>query len=116
MGITEQDMRIAHEIWQLLKTDLPVVMSWGIDTNSILPVKNGLKFHVQGFIHEGYVIVTLNKAEDLYELQLVPDDNSESKTKITDIYFDQLISIIDENVEKVENYEERIIAEYSLSK
>lgn len=33
---------------------------------------------------------------------------------IEGIYFDQLVTVIDHHVEKVDNYKERVEAEYSL--
>ena len=46
------DLKQAVYIWSILKTQPIIVMSWGVDMNTIKPVKGGLEFHVQGFIHK----------------------------------------------------------------
>ena len=49
------DLKLAGYIWSILKTHPVIVMSWGVDMDTIKPVKDGLEFHVQGFIHTGMV-------------------------------------------------------------
>ena len=79
--------------------------------DTIKPVKGGLEFHVQGFIHTGMVRIILDEGKDLFEVHLIPDSEGE-KNVIEDVYFDMLVSVIDENVEKTDNYEKRISEEY----
>ena len=47
------DLKLAGYIWSILKTQPIIVMSWGVDMDTIKPVKGGLEFHVQGFKHTG---------------------------------------------------------------
>ena len=89
-------------------------MSWGINPASITIVEVGVRFHVQGFIHTGYVQVVLNEGEDLFEVTLISEEGETLKT-IEHIFVDNLICVIDEAVEKCENYQERISQEYQLS-
>lgn len=110
MEITEYDNQVASQIWWLLKSNLPVMLSWGIEPNSIKTVTLGTTFHVQGFKHKGNVTVTLDEGNDLYEVTLVADDTSKPQQKLTDIYVDQLVDILDREIERVDNYEERVIA------
>lgn len=49
------DLKLAGYIWSILKTQPVIVMSWGVDMDTIKPVKGGLEFHVQGFKHTGMV-------------------------------------------------------------
>ena len=41
------DLKLAGYIWSILKTQPVIVMSWGVDMDTIKPVKGGLEFHVQ---------------------------------------------------------------------
>lgn len=109
--LEEYDLNMAKYIWSILRTRPSITMSWGIDPDTIRPIKVGLEFHVQGFIHTGIVRIQLNEGEDLFEVELI-DDNGETTKMLKSIFFDELISTIDENVEKTEDYEKRICEEY----
>ena len=76
-------------------------MSWGVDMDTIKPVKGGLEFHVQGFKHTGMVQIILDEGKDLFEIHLIPDSEGERK-------------IIDENVDKTDDYEKRISDTYDI--
>jgi hypothetical protein len=90
-----------------LKDTTIIVMSWGVDMDTIKPVEGGLEFHVQGFKHTGMVQIVLDEGKDLFEIYLIPDSEGE-KNVIEDVYFDMLVSVIDENVEKTDDYEKKI--------
>lgn len=107
------DLKLAGYIWNILRTRPIIMMSWGIDTNTVRPVKLGLEFHVQEFKHTGMVQVILDEGKDLFEIHLIPDLEGERKI-IEDVYFDMLVSVIDENVEKTDDYEKRISEEYGI--
>ncbi|MBP5424061.1 MAG: hypothetical protein J6Y78_16635 [Paludibacteraceae bacterium] len=102
---------IANYIFSIFRTNPFVVMSWGINPASITIVEVGVKFHVQGFLHTGYVQVVLNEGEDLFEVTLISEEGETLKT-IEHIFVDNLICVIDDAIEKCENYEERISQEY----
>lgn len=104
---------MAGYIWQILKADLPIIMSWGIDPGSVKVIEGGLEFHVQGFKHTGRVQIILNEGTDLFEIHLIPDSKGEEKI-IEDVYVDMLVSVVDEYVEKTEDYEKRISEEYCM--
>ena len=55
------DLKLAGYIWSILKTQPIIVMSWGVDMDTIKPVKGGLEFHVQGFKHTGMVRIILDE-------------------------------------------------------
>ena len=105
---------IAGYILSIFRTNPFVVMSWGINPASITIVEVRVKFHVQGFIHTGYVQVVLNEGEDLFEVTLISEDGETLKT-IEHIFVDNLICVIDDAVEKCENYQERISQEYGIT-
>ena len=107
------DLKLAGYIWSILKTQPVIVMSWGVDMDTIKPVIGGLEFHVQGFKHTGMVQIILDEGKDLFEIHLIPDSEGERKI-IEDVYFDMLVSIIDENVEKTDDYEKRISDTYDI--
>ena len=107
------DLKLAGYIWSILKTQPVIVMSWGVDMDTIKPVKGGLEFHVQRFKHTGMVQIILDEGKDLFEIHLIPDSEGERKI-IEDVYFDMLVSIIDENVEKTDASEKRISDTYDI--
>jgi len=102
---------MANYIYQILKSQLNIVWSWGFSNPRIFP--NGLQFKVQGFIHNGYVKVLYRENSDLFDIFLLNYQMRIIK-RIDGVYFDQLIDIIDEEVEKVDDYENRVKKFYSL--
>jgi len=103
-------MEMAKYIISILKTNIPVIFSWGF--NSPVALENGLRFNVNGFKHKGKVAVLYNEGLDLFNVEILTSGNDVIET-ITDLYFDQLIEIIDYRVEMVVNYNESVRAEYS---
>ena len=102
-----RDLEMARYIWSILKTQLTIIMTWGIDPGSIKVVDLGIQFHVQGFKHTGYVKVALNEGKDLFEISLLSDDG-ECVKFLDEVYLDMLVDTIDQAVEKTEDYEERL--------
>jgi len=109
----DYNLKIAEYIFEIFKSNLPVVWSWGINPGSIQVIDRGVKFHVQGFKHKGYVLVAYNEGEDLFEVSLI-DENDQIVKTTEHIFLGDLISVIDENIEKCENYENRICQEYGI--
>ena len=102
---------MAQYIMSILKTQLMVVWSWGF--NSPTAVKNGLRFKVQGYKFRGVVEVVYNEGSDLFDVSFVK--GSGDTQSIEGVYFDMLVEVIDNHVEKTSDYEKRVKAEYSLS-
>lgn len=98
-------MEMSKYILSLLLSELNTVMSWGFSTP--LGITNGLLFHVQGFKHNGWVFIGYNSGSDLFDIQLYNTNKSKADS-ITDIYAEDLVSVIDERVEKVVNYKEEV--------
>ena len=115
----EHQHRIAAYILELMRYFPITIMSWGVDSESYRLAEDadgncGLSFHVQGFKHKGIVQVLYDEGADTFLYHLLSDTGEILKTR-NDIYLDQLIPTIDEAVEKVENYEQRVRSEYGLS-
>ena len=110
----EYSKEIAGYILSIFRTNPFVVMSWGIDPKTVKTIELGLEFHVQGFKHTGLVRVTLNEGLDLFEVSLI-DENDKIVNTIESIFVDNLICVIDDAVEKCQNYEERISQEYGIN-
>ena len=43
------DLELARYIWSILKSDLPVLMSWGVEIETVKVIKCGIEFKVNGF-------------------------------------------------------------------
>ena len=106
-----RDLEMASYIWSILKTQLTIIMSWGIDLDSIKVVSLGIQFHVQGFKHTGYVKIVLDEGKDLFEISLLAENCEYVKT-LDNVYLDMLVDTIDRAVEKTEDYEMRITELY----
>ena len=102
-----RDLEMARYIWSILKTQLTIIMSLGIDLDRIRVVSLGIQFHVQGLKHTGYVKVVLNEGKDLFEVSLL-SDNGECVKCLDEVYLDMLVDTIDQAVEKTEDYKKRI--------
>lgn len=101
---------MAEYIMQILRSQLMVVFSWGF--NAPTAIANGIRFKVQGFKFKGTVEVVYNEGTDLFEVKLIK--NGKVVETVEDVYLDSLVDVIDYRVEKMDNYKERIEAEYSL--
>lgn len=95
-----------------------VVASWGLRgygcgevvgrDGYVLPC---LVLKVSSLIHTGLVVVALNDSADVYEVQLKDENGHDASEWHTDVYCDQLGSLIDSLVERPvgmtdEDYEE----------
>lgn len=90
---------MSRYIWHILTLDPYIPMSWGIDLESLESDNTSLEFHVQGFVHTGNVRITYIEGADVFQVTLYGEDG-ELKETINDVYNDNLVSVIDEKVEK----------------
>ena len=102
-----RDLEMARYIWSILKAQLTIIMSWGIDLDSIRVISLGIQFHVQGFKHTGYVNVVLNEGKDLFEVSLL-SGNGECVKFLDEVYLVMLVDTIDLAIERTEDYEKCI--------
>lgn len=109
--IMMEDYEMSGYILSILKSNTTVLMSWGFESPVV--IKQGLRFKVNGFKHKGYVEVEYNEGLDLFDLTFYNEDGSVRNT-LEGIYFDELVLIIDEQVEMVDNYKERVNLEYNI--
>lgn len=104
---------MAEYILSILRTQLMVVFSWGFHRPTALPDDGGLAFKVNGFKHKGWVLVKYDEGKDLFDVEL-RDKSLNIVRSIEDVYFDQLIAVIDNAVEHTENYEEQVKGLYNI--
>ena len=90
---------MSRYIWHILTLDPYIPMSWGIDLEGLESDDTSLEFHVQGFVHKGNVRITYIEGADVFQVTLYGEDG-EIKETINDVYNDNLVSVIDEKVEK----------------
>lgn len=107
------DLELAKYIWSILKYNLPVLMSWRVEIETVKVIKCGLEFKVNGFKHTGKVQIVLNEGADLFEVCLL-GEGGEVKYKREGIYCDMLVSVVDELVEKTNDYEKRFSDTYNI--
>ena len=104
---TNRSYELAMYIWSILKTQMTVIMSWGLNPSKARVIDNGMEIYVQGFVHTGFVQITLNEGTDLFEIKLLSEERELVKF-IEDVYLDCLVNTLDENIEKCDNYEQRV--------
>ena len=104
---TNRNYELAMYIWSILKTQMTVIMSWGLNPSKARVIDNGMEIYVQGFLHKGFVQITLNEGTDLFEITLLSEERETVKF-IDGIFLDCLVNTLDENIEKCDNYEQRV--------
>jgi len=109
--IMMEDYEMSAYILSILRCNHVVLTSWGFE--SPIVIKQGLRFSVSGFLLKGSVQVLYNEGLDLFDLTFYNEDGSVRNT-LEGIYFDELVLIIDEQVEMVDNYKERVNLEYNI--
>lgn len=87
------------------------MMSWGFNTP--VRLENGLKFKVQGYIHQGWVEIIYNEGSDLFEVSTLNTDGS-IKQKEDDVYLDCLVNVVDGMVERTSDYQDRVKEDYGI--
>ena len=103
-------MEMAKFIMTILKTQLMVVWSWGF--HQPVAIENGLQFKVQGYKFKGVVEVAYNEGRDLFDVRFLKANKVVNT--IEGVFFDMLVDVIDDYVEKTADYEQRVAAEYSI--
>ena len=91
-------MEMAKYILQILRTQPIVVFSWGF--HNAYPIRNGLRFSVNGYLHQGLVDVVYNEGADLFVVSTL-DGKGTIKQQVEDVYLDCLVNVIDSMVETI---------------
>ncbi len=89
-------MEMAKYILNIFRTQPIVVFSWGF--HDAYPIHNGLRFKVNGYLHQGEVEVKYDGGADLFVVNTLNEDGS-IKQQESDIYLDCLVRVIDRMVE-----------------
>jgi hypothetical protein len=84
-----------------------IIWSWGFTKPKALPNDEGLIFHVNGFKHNGFVKVVYNEGKDLFVVILLDNEHTELQ-RLENVFFDMLVDIIDEAVERTPDYKEKV--------
>ena len=87
-----------------------VVYSWGF--HNPMALENALRFRVNGFKFRGVIEIAYNEGRDLFDVSFIKANKVVNK--IDGVYFDMLVETIDDYVEKTSDYNQRVIAEYSI--
>ena len=103
-------MEMANYIMNILRSQLMVMWSWGF--HNAVAIENGLRFNVQGFKFKGTVEVVYNEGNDLFDIRFIKA--SKVVKTVEGVFFDSLVELIDDYVEKTADYEQRVAAEYSI--
>lgn len=101
---------MAEYIISIFRTQLMVVWSWGF--HDPVAIENGLLFAVQGFKFNGIVKVVYDEGADLFNVSFNKD--GEVAKTVDGVFFDCLVDVIDNTVEKTSDYEERVRETYSV--
>ncbi len=104
-----------------LKSIFDVIASWGaFNDDGVFNVRTMLwrgmpaaAFHVQGFQHTGWCIISLNEGTDLYEIELADEDFfAVPGSRTEDVYNHQLGELVDRMVEtgnmSKEEYDQKV--------
>ena len=114
----EEVLAIANTINQQigLTANIIVQLTWGV-SKRLATIYKGmatLKLRVSGAVHKGWVYISLNQGTDTYEITLT-DVHGNIKNELTDIYFDQLGTLIDSLVERPANMTDNEYAEIAMA-
>ena len=89
---------------RILAAQPTILAAWGFDEP--VPFPGGILFHVSGFKHQGYVRVMYDEGDDTFIVVLL-DEYLNGQARIENVYIDQLVNVIDREVERTEDYDER---------
>lgn len=103
---------MAEYIMMILKSRLYILFSWG--AKRFTAIQDGLMFHVQGYLLNGWVKVVYNYGSDAFDVYFLT--NKKELIKKEEAYIDNLVDVIDWNVEKDDSfdYDQRVRQQYSV--
>lgn len=105
---------MAEYIMIILKSRMTIVWSWG--STNYIALDNGLMWHVEGYLHNGWVKVLYNAGTDAFDVYFLNNRKEEVK-KVEEVYIDSLIDTIDYHVEKDGSFDygKKVREQYSFS-
>lgn len=92
-------------IKQILSAQPTFLSAWGFDEP--VPFPGGMLFHVDGFKHQGYVQILYDEGDDTFIVVLL-DEYLNAHARFENVYIDQLVDVIDREVERTDDYDERV--------
>jgi hypothetical protein len=99
----KNDMTIPNTIYQQLRHFGQIKMwRWGVSNLVGCGKERFLRFNVSGMKFKGFVKITLNFM-DTYDIQFIKK-SGEVEKEVSGVYFDEMVEVIDEYVEKVKEY------------
>ena len=106
--------RMAEYIMVILKSRWKIMWSWGCCKFTAL--NEGLMWHVQGYLLNGWVKVIYNYGTDAFDVFFL-NNRKQLVKKVEEVYLDNLVDVIDWNVEKDNSfdYDKRVKQQYSIS-
>ena len=104
-------MEMAKYIMSILRTQITVAWSWGL--HNPVAVTSGLRFAVQGFKFKGIVEVVYDEGYDLFKVSFIKA--GKVVETVEGVYADSLIDIIDNHVERTDEYEKTVSDYYKLN-
>ena len=87
-----------------------IVLSWGF--SNPIASNDGLIVDVYGFKFKGTINIKYNTCNCLFDVVFI--DNGRVVDEVEGITANTLVNFIDNKIEKVNNYKQRVIDEYSL--
>ena len=104
----DYNVELAKYIWSILKSKPPVLMSWGVDLDTIKVIDRGL----QCFLLTGNVVIVYNEGTDYFDVTFHRDGSPEEVRIYNNVALDGLVDLIDSKVEKTDEYEKRVSDTY----
>lgn len=97
----------------ILKARLSILFSWA--PKGFTAIQDGLIFHVQGYLLNGWVKIVYNEGTDAFDVSFLNNAKKVIK-KVEEVYIDALVETIDYNVEKDGSfdYDQRVKEQYSI--
>ena len=98
----------------ILKSRLQIMWSWGCC--KFTAIEEGLMWHVQGYLLNGWVKVLYNLGTDAFDVYFL-NNRKELVKKVEEVCLYNLVDVIDYNVEKDGSfdYDQRVKQQYSIS-
>ena len=95
------------ETLQVLRHNLMKYWSWGVSNTQLVDETDkdyvkGLLLKVNAHHHKSYVLITLSW-DDTYSVYII-NNRGKILNEYKDVYFDMLVDVIDERIEKIDDY------------
>lgn len=92
---------LATYVLRILSSNRSIMWSWGFSkpTAVVFREMKALRFHVQGFLHKGYVVVALNEGMDCFEVYKLDENLKAQPDEQQEVDSDMLVDTIDRMVE-----------------